>query len=159
MEANSQKIDSDSLRHYIQLKIPLGRCGNSQSDYLSQVKRLSAASLAYVGDAIYELYVRTYFLLPPKRNITYHSEVVGQVRAEGQIACLEKLKPYLTEAEQDILRWGRNAASRGPRRISLALYQEASSLETLIGYLYLSDTDRLVELLLKLDFNTKVDHE
>ncbi len=159
MEINSQKPNSETSRRYIELRVPLANQGQAQRDYSGQIKRLSAASLAYVGDAVYELYVRTYFLLPPKRNANYHAEVVEQVRAEGQVWWLDKLKPYLTEAEQDIVRWGRNAASGGPRRISLALYQEASSLETLIGYLYLNDSERLLELLLKLDFNTKIDHE
>jgi len=159
-ETNSRKANLDPLGYSnIELKIPFRHQGNSESDNSAQIKRLSAASLAYVGDAVYELYVRTYFLLPPKRNSDYHAKVVKQVRAEGQVRCLEKLKPYLTEAEKDILRQGRNAANNGPRRLSLALYQEASSLETLIGYLYLNDTERLHELLLKIDFNTIVEHE
>ena len=158
METNSPKANLDPLRHLtIELKLPFGH--QSDSDYLGQVKRLSAASLAYVGDAVYELYVRAYFLLPPKKKNIYHAQVVKQVRAEGQVACLEKLKPHLTETEIEILRWGRNAASGGPRRVSLALYQEASSLETLIGYLYLNDMARLLELLPKLDLNTATDYE
>lgn len=140
--------------NFIELKIPFAHSQNTDSDYRNQLKRLSASSLAYVGDVVYELYIRTHFILPPKRTADYHAKVVKQVKAEGQIICLEKLKPYLTEAEEEILRWGRNAASGGPRRISLATYQEASSLETLIGYLYLNDTERLYKLLHILNLNT-----
>lgn len=114
------------------------------------VEQLSPISLAYIGDAVYELYIRTRFLLPPKKISIYHEQVVSQVRAETQAAYLEQLEPYLTESEQDILRRGRNGVRREPKRLSPKLYQEASSLETLIGYLYLSDPPRLKQLLEKL---------
>lgn len=117
------------------------------------VEQLSPISLAYIGDAVYELYIRTRFLLPPKKISVYHEQVVSQVRAETQAAYLEQLEPYLTESEQDVLRRGRNGVKREPKRLSPKLYQEASSLETLIGYLYLSDPPRLKQLLEKLKFD------
>ena len=116
-----------------------------------EIKQLSPAALAYVGDAVYELYVRQIYLLPPKRQQTYHKQVVAQVRAETQARHLQSLQPYLTETELDIIRRGRNAAIGRPKRVTLAIYQQATSLEALIGYLYLSDRDRLNELLAQLD--------
>ncbi|NER39012.1 MAG: ribonuclease III [Oscillatoria sp. SIO1A7] len=116
-----------------------------------EIKQLSPAALAYVGDAVYELYVRQTYLLPPKRQNTYHKQVVAQVRAETQARHLQSLQPYLTETELDIIRRGRNAAIGRPKRVTLAIYQQATSLEALIGYLYLSDRDRLNELLAQLD--------
>ncbi|PSF36799.1 Mini-ribonuclease 3 [Aphanothece hegewaldii CCALA 016] len=117
------------------------------------VAQLSPTSLAYIGDAVYELYIRTHFLLPPKKISDYHNQVVSKVRAETQAAYLQELEPYLTESEQNVIRRGRNGAKREPKRLSPQLYQQASSLETLIGYLYLSDPQRLKQLLgkLKLD--------
>lgn len=114
---------------------------------VSQLGQISPASLAYIGDAVYELYVRTYYLLPPKRLSDYHNQVVTQVRAEQQAAHLQVLEPYLTESEREILRQGRNAANGRPRRLSPELYQQATSLETLIGYLYLQNPQRLNQLL------------
>ncbi|MEA5535755.1 Mini-ribonuclease 3 [Crocosphaera sp. XPORK-15E] len=111
------------------------------------VRQLSPAFLAYIGDAVYELYVRTHYLLPPRRLADYHNQVVSLVRAETQAALLQRLIPNLTEAEQEIVRRGRNAASGCPRRLSPSLYQQATSLETLIGYLYLHDSQRLNQLL------------
>ena len=116
-----------------------------------EIKQLSPAALAYVGDAVYELYVRQTYLLPPKRQQTYHKQVVAQVRAETQARHLQSLQPYLTETELDIIRRGRNAAIGRPKRVTLAIYQQATGLEALIGYLYLSDRDRLNELLAQLD--------
>lgn len=118
----------------------------------SSLECLSPASLAYLGDAVYELYARTRCLLPPKRVADYHRQVVAQVRAETQAECLRSLEPHLTEAEREIVRRGRNAATGGPRRLSPELYQQATSLETLIGYLYLQDPQRLQQLLAILDF-------
>jgi len=115
-----------------------------------QFKRLSPVALAYIGDAVYELFVRTKLLLPPRRISDYHSQVVAQVRAETQTAHLQDLEPYLTLEEKEILRRGRNAVTNKPRRLSLQTYQQASSFETLIGYLYLKDSQRLQDLLTKL---------
>lgn len=116
-----------------------------------EVQRLSPAALAYLGDAIYELYIRCFYLTPPKRLQAYHHQVVAQVRAESQANHLRSLEPHLTHTELEILRRGRNAASGKPRRVDLEIYQQASSLEALIGYLYLTDPKRLVYLLQTLD--------
>ena len=121
----------------------------------NQLKQLSPVALAYIGDAVYELFVRTQLLLPPKRIADYHSQVVAQVRAEAQAAHLQNLEPYLTLAEKDILRRGRNAVTNKPRRLSIKIYQQASSFETLIGYLYLEDPQRLQDLLTKLNLLKK----
>ncbi len=115
------------------------------------IDQLSPAALAYIGDAVYELYIRTRFLMPPKRMTDYHSQVVAQVKAESQAAYLALLEPYLTIAEREIVRRGRNACGGKPRRISGQMYQKASSLETLIGYLHLTNPQRLHELLAKLE--------
>lgn len=130
------------LRSEIRSKI----IGNAKA-ILSQIEQLSPTSLAYLGDAVYELYVRTHHLLPPKRGADYHRQVVAQVRAETQAKYLKNIEPYLTETEREILRKGRNAATGKPRRLSPAIYQQATSLETLIGYLYLQDPHRLSQLL------------
>lgn len=119
----------------------------------AQLQALSPIALAYIGDAVYELYIRRCFLVPPCRIQAYHQKVVAQVRAEKQADHLAHLAPYLTESEQDILRKGRNAAPRGPRRTDPQVYQQATSFETLIGYLYLSDPARLQTLLSYIDLN------
>ncbi|MCG6136892.1 MAG: ribonuclease III [Nostoc sp. LLA-1] len=116
----------------------------------SQIQQLSPSALAYLGDAIYELYVRMFYLLPMQQTKTYHRLVVAQVRAETQALYLRSLIPHLRTAELEIVRRGRNAASGRPKRVDPEIYQQATSLETLIGYLYLTDYPRLTELLQKL---------
>ncbi|HIK44790.1 MAG TPA: ribonuclease III [Leptolyngbyaceae cyanobacterium M65_K2018_010] len=118
----------------------------------AQVQALSPVALAYIGDAVYELFIRGLLLLPPKRIQEYHRQVVSQVRAECQADYVKQLAPWLTVAEQDLLRRGRNASPRGPKRVDSAVYQQATGFETLIGYLYLTDPHRLIELLGLLTF-------
>ncbi|MBW4422888.1 MAG: ribonuclease III [Nostoc desertorum CM1-VF14] len=114
---------------------------------LSQVQQISPTALAYLGDAIYELYVRMFYLLPLQRSGIYHRLVVEQVRAETQALHLRSLVPHLRDTELEIVRRGRNAATGRPKRLNPEIYQQATSLETLIGYLYLTDYQRLTELL------------
>lgn len=119
---------------------------------LARIQQLSPTALAYLGDAVYELYVRTHYVLPPKRSQLYHHQVVSQVRAESQARHLQTLAPHLDSIELEVLRRGRNAASGGPRRLDQEVYRQATSLETLFGYLYLVNPQRLAQLLDKLTF-------
>ncbi|MDX2216629.1 MAG: ribonuclease III domain-containing protein [Oculatellaceae cyanobacterium bins.114] len=115
------------------------------------------AALAYIGDAVYELYIRAYYLMPPKRLQVYHKQVVDQVRAEGQARHLRSLEPHLTAIELDIIKRGRNAATNRPKRVDPDVYQQATGLEALIGYLYLTDLHRLMHLLAQLEFEVPLD--
>lgn len=125
-----------------------------------QVRALSPAALAYIGDAVYELQMRLAYLLPPRRISDYHQQVVAQVRAESQAACASWLEPHLTDTEKDILRRGRNAATRAPRKVDPSIYQQASGLEALIGYLYLTNSQRLEQVFHHiLDHGSKAPHD
>lgn len=126
---------------------------SAAADCNSKIQQISPASLAYLGDAVYELYIRTSYLLPPKRLSDYHNEVVAQVRAESQANHLQTLKPHLTNSELEILRRGRNAVTGIPKRLSPEIYQQATSLETLLGYLYLTNPQRLLQLLANIELD------
>lgn len=117
---------------------------------VTQLQQLSPNALAYLGDAVYELYIRNYYLYPPKRSQTYHRLVVAQVKAETQALHLLSLIPHLNKGELEVVRRGRNAAIGKPRRAEPEIYQQATSLETLIGYLHLTDRKRLLQLLKEL---------
>ncbi|KZV31821.1 hypothetical protein F511_25934 [Dorcoceras hygrometricum] len=95
------------------------------------------ASLAYIGDCIYELYARKHFLLPPLDIEEFNNRVMAVVRCEAQDAMLQKLisDDFLSKEERDVLRWGKNIASaktRTKKRAGVAVYNRASSLETLM---------------------------
>ncbi len=112
----------------------------------ADLQQFNPVSLAFLGDAVYELVMRQRLLFPPKRVQDYHQQVVAEVRAEQQSYYLKQLEPHLTEAEKDIVRRGRNAAPKS-RRVDPGIYQRATGLETLVGYLYLTDVPRLEDLL------------
>ncbi|KAL2611525.1 hypothetical protein R1flu_023217 [Riccia fluitans] len=117
----------------------------------------NAAALAYIGDAIYELYVRRHFLTPPQSMDKYNQQVMALVCCEAQHSLLQELlkKKVLTEEEKDVLRWGKNIEAghkRAKRRAGTMVYNSASSLETLIGFLYLTNVRRLEEVMGHLGF-------
>ncbi|KAI6690142.1 hypothetical protein NL676_026970 [Syzygium grande] len=124
----------------------------------------NAAMLAYIGDSIYELYARRHFLFPPLSIEEFNDRVTSVVRCEAQDELLQKLLAdnYLSEEERDVLRWGKNvgtAKTRSRKRAGTAVYNRASSLETLIGYLYLTNVKRLEDVMLKLGFSTGASSE
>ncbi len=147
-EESSNVLETDSALSWAETRFTQLR-GAANSN--SRIQQVSPASLAYLGDAVYELYIRTCYLLPPRRLRDYHHQVVAQVRAESQAKHLRSLKPHLTEPEIEILRRGRNAVTGCPQRLDPATYQQATSLETLMGYLYLTDPQRLTQLLAHLE--------
>lgn len=116
-----------------------------------QIRRLSPTALAYLGDAVYELHVRQHHLFPPQRIEPFHRQVVARVRGEAQAQTLEALIPHLTPEELEIVRWGRNGAKRSPRHLSIHTYRQATGFEALLGYLHLTQPQRLQEVLLLTD--------
>ncbi len=113
----------------------------------AQIRRLSPAALAYLGDAIYELHVRQHYLFPPQRLDRFHRQVVDRVRGEAQAQILTALLPHLSPQEQEIVRWGQNGAKRPPRHLSIETYRRATGFEALLGYLHLTQPQRLQEIL------------
>jgi ribonuclease III family protein len=146
-------------RHHPWNHAPNIACNKSPTQIsANELRQISPTALAYLGDAVYELYFRMYYLLPPQRVDRYHRAVVAQVRAEMQARHLQALAPELTDSELEIVRRGRNAATGRPKRLSAEIYQQATSLETLVGYLYLTDEARLKELLHKIQLELTESH-
>ena len=105
---------------------------------------------AYIGDAVYELYARQICLLKYKvKPAKLHSIVIKYVNAKFQAASIDRLDAILTNEERDILRRGRNAnPGTKAKNASIIEYRLASALETLIGYVYMSqDFARVDELM------------
>ena len=151
-EESSKYLETDSAQSWVEARFTQL---STAADSKSQIQQISPASLAYLGDAVYELYIRTCYLLPPRRLCDYHQQVVAQVRAESQARTLRSLEPHLTAPELEILRRGRNAATGSSRRLDPKIYQQATSFETLLGYLYLTDPQRLNQLLAHLELDPR----
>jgi ribonuclease-3 family protein len=112
---------------------------------------LPVLTLAYVGDAVYELWVRTYLLDQGLvRADDLHKAAVRCVQAKGQAKLMKILLPELEEEERAIFYRGRNAKSSYPRGGDVLDYRHATGFEALIGYLHLSGRqERLATLLEK----------
>lgn len=114
---------------------------------------LGPLQLAWLGDAVWELHQRRRHCRAPARSQELHRLVVDSVRAEAQALALQRLEALLRDGERDLVRRGRNRAGRGPRRADPASYGLATGFETLLGWLFLHDPPRLVELLDHLEEN------
>lgn len=108
----------------------------------------SSLLLAYIGDAVYELLVRTQIVTAGQRRIKdIHQDAVERVRAEHQASIVRRLYDHLTKQEQDIVRRGRNVKSSPPKNADLQDYRLSTGFEALIGYLYLKgDQERLLQI-------------
>jgi ribonuclease-3 family protein len=103
--------------------------------------------LAHLGDAVFELYEREHEVMTAQSAETLHQKVVRRVNAESQAKILEGLMEHLHEAEQDLVRRARNLKLSGNRRADQTSYRYATAMEALVGYLYLTDKERLSQLL------------
>lgn len=113
-------------------------------------KEISTLGLAFVGDGVYDLIVREELVCKANRPVKeLNLRKVEIVRCQAQAELAKKIEPFLTEEEGDVLRRGRNAhVTHAPKSATMAEYHMATALETLLGYLYLSDNiERIRELL------------
>lgn len=116
----------------------------------AQAFALPPLTLAYVGDAVWELRVRTMLVkageTQPNR---LHKLAVGYVKAKAQADRVHALREHLSEREQQVVKRGRNAKSATvPRGATMADYRASTGFEALLGYLYLAgEDDRLQEIL------------
>jgi ribonuclease III family protein len=125
-------------------------------DYQEKIdaKQLNSLALAYMGDAVYEEYVRRHLLQSGKvKPHQLHREGTKYVSAKAQCQVLFRIlnEQLLTEAEHAVVMRGRNAKSGTvPKNTDVQTYRYSTAFEALMGYLYLSsETERLEELILK----------
>ena len=117
---------------------------------IKDVDMLSPLVWAYVGDAVYELYIRTHLINNSNaKPHKLHVESIKYVKAKAQADILKKLQDILTDEEKDIVRRGRNTENHHvAKNANVADYAQSTAFEALIGYLYLSkNDDRLKEIL------------
>jgi len=111
---------------------------------------LPPLSLAYLGDAVYEAFVRERVLERGMVKVNdLHRASMKYVRATAQAAIVAALQPMLSEQEQDVVRRGRNAKGHAaPKSADAADYAASTGFEALVGYLYLAGrSERLGEVL------------
>lgn len=116
----------------------------------SDLNQLSPLVLAYVGDTVYEVFIRTMLACEGKSSVhALHKRSIAYVKAKSQSDIIHKIMEELTQEEQDVVRRGRNAKSGTiPKNADVTEYKYATGFESLVGYLFLKkDYDRLRQVL------------
>ncbi len=125
-------------------------------------RRFSGPALAYLGDSVMDLMIKSYFLKNGNMQAEkYHKKVTAIVNARSQAVFAENIQDRLTETEKDIYRRGRNASVHThAKNATLGEYKKATGLEALFGYLYLTgQQERMESLILDLIRSHGEDHE
>ncbi len=115
-----------------------------------EARQLSPLTLAYMGDTVYDLYVRRLIISQGDRPANaLHKAAIAYVKAAAQSAAYERVLPLLTEDEAAVARRGRNAhAGTVPKNADPADYARATAFEAVIGYLYLTgESERIASLM------------
>ena len=115
-------------------------------------KNYSALTLAYIGDCVYELYVRGYLIQKSDQKVNLlHKTSTRFVCAKAQAELYHKIKDILSEDETAVFHRGRNTKSHVPKNAVVSDYRIATGIEALFGYLYITGKkDRISELLQQL---------
>lgn len=123
---------------------------NREKDEL-EVNNMSPLVWAYVGDSVYELYIRSYLVNTTKlKPHMLHIKTIKYVKAEAQANTLKRLEENLSEEEKYIVKRGRNTENHHlPKNASVEDYMYATAFEALIGYLYLTKKDERLKEILK----------
>ena len=113
-------------------------------------REMNPLQMAYIGDTVHDLYVRSILLSRGMPVGKMHRQAVRMVSAAAQARMLEAITPELTQEEADVARRGRNAQAKhaAPKHADPADYAHATALEALWGYLYVTgQTKRLSALI------------
>ena len=124
-----------------------------------QLQKMSALALAHVGDAVFELLVRTHLCKQGWAvNGNLHKQTVACVCAPAQAAFVDKILPHLTEEEAAVYRRGRNAHVHSiPKNATHSQYGKATGLEALFGMLHLSGQEERIFALFALGMKEEND--
>ncbi len=113
------------------------------------VQEYSPLALAYIGDCVYDLIIKTWIMSGGNRQVhKMHEDTSRYVQASAQLLMMRSMQEYLNPEEHAIYRRGRNAKSVSPaKNQSITDYRRATGFEALLGYLYLKkEYERLMEL-------------
>lgn len=116
---------------------------------IEQVAAMNPLALAYIGDGIFSDLIRKYLLGCGHQNVNFMTKTsISYVRASAQAQIIRALLPQLSEAEERMVKRGRNTASQVPKNANPSDYRYATGFETLIGYLFLcGETERMKTLI------------
>ena len=116
-----------------------------------RINELSPLTWAYVGDAVYELYIRENLVNNSKlKPNKLHIESIKYVKASAQAEILKKLEEELTEEEMSVVKRARNTKNHHlPKNADVNDYMYSTAFEGLIGYLYMTKKEKRLKEILK----------
>ena len=110
-------------------------------------EEIGVIQLAWLGDSVWELHQRLKYVHFPLKSKELHLSVVNEVKAISQSKSLSQIEHLLNTYEMDLIRRARNKTKRIPKSSDPTIYSRATGFETLIGWLFLKDPQRLSTLL------------
>lgn len=115
------------------------------------IREYDIKALAYIGDAVYEVYVRKHIMENSHEQVNkLHKKAIKYVSAKAQAHIIQVLENKFTQAEQAIFKRGRNAVSNTvPKNTDVITYKIATGFEAVIGYLYLNNETERLDCILK----------
>ena len=116
----------------------------------AEVNTMSPLTWAYIGDSVYELFIRMSLVNTTKyKPHKLHIEAIKYVKARAQAEILKKIEKELTEKEKEIVKRGRNTENHHlPKNATVQDHMYSTGCEALIGYLYLTKQDERLEYIL-----------
>ena len=116
---------------------------------------IGVIQLAWLGDSVWELHQRLRYVHFPLKSKELHLSVVNEVKAESQSQSLSQIEHLLNTYEMNLIKRARNKTKRYPKSSDPLIYSRATGFETLIGWLFLKDPQRLSNIFEYLDINMK----
>ena len=118
-------------------------------DSFDRIERLPGSlELAFLGDTIYDFYIRRRLLVTGGPMKQLQLAASKRVCAKAQARALDRIEPMLSEEELAVVKRARNAKQRPPKNADPALYQRATGLEALLGWLYIHEKEDRIDLLM-----------
>ena len=117
-------------------------------------EEIGVIQLAWLGDSVWELHQRLRYVHFPLNSKELHLSVVNEVKAKSQSKSLNEIEHLLNANEMDLIRRARNKTKKFPKSSNPSIYSRATGFETLIGWLFLKDPQRLSTIFEYLEIKT-----
>lgn len=131
-------------------------------DFTKNPNEYNSLVLAYIGDTLYDLYVRTRLISENENMLAHklHVQAIKFVKAHGQSEAVKYIEPILTEQELAAYKRGRNTKSfTVPKNADVGEYRRATGFEALLGWLYVSREQQRLEEIMKLAYDATEQEE
>lgn len=131
-------------------------------DFTKNPNEYNSLVLAYIGDTLYDLYVRTRLISENENMLAHklHVQAIKFVKAHGQSEAVKYIEPILTDQELSAYKRGRNTKSfTVPKNADVGEYRRATGFEALLGWLYVSKEQQRLEEIMKLAYDATEQEE